>query len=294
MDIESIKAFIKLTEIGSISKCSESLFMSQPALSKIISKLEKEMGVILLNRTNKGINLTKEGCIVFEYFKKIVNLEKEMKKEIIDFEQNIQKLKIISLPSVANYSLPCTLHSLSKKFKNIKFPLILKNSSTKIVSDISEEIADIGFVSKCQSCDFLKIKHTKAYEDNILLVSSINFKKNEIDKSQLNSLEFISYIGDDSITETLKEKIGNYNLLNFVLELESIEAIKQSLIQSNMVAFLPYSAIKKELYRKELKSIKIKDLEIIKEIYIARRIKNSKDHTKIIEFIEKFIIDTIC
>lgn len=293
MDINNMKIFIKIVDTGSMHKASSELFMSQPSLSKIVNKLETSLNTKLLQRTNKGVFLTKEGYIAYNFFKKFIELEKNLYNEIVYSKDNIQQLKILALPSVANYSLPCTLYSLKSNFNNIKFKLGLRNSSTKIVSEISEDTIDIGFVSRCESCDFLKIQYKKAYEDNIVLVSSTKNKENSLKLEHLYKYEFINYIGDDSFAATILEKIPNYNNL-ISQELESIESIKHSVIQSKQVAFLPYSSVKKELYRKELKIIEIENINIYQEIYIARRKNIQKDNKEIIDFIEKFILDTIC
>ncbi|CAM3263300.1 LysR family transcriptional regulator [Streptobacillus felis] len=294
MDINNIKAFIKLIEFGTISKTASELFITQSALSKIINKLENELDTVLLIRTNKGVSLTKEGQIVYNYFKKILFIDGEIRKELKDIKENVKKLKIVAVPSVANYSLPCVLYNLNNKFENMKFPLFLKNSSSKIVSDIADGIVDIGFVSNCQNCEFWKIKYTKAYDENIILVASNENKINNVSLDELSKFNYIQYIGDDTINEAIEEVIPNYSDFNIITQLESIEAIKKSVSRSNFLAFLPYSAVKTELYRKELKSVEIINVNIIKEIFIARRFENNEKHKEVINYIEKFILDTIC
>lgn len=294
MDIKNFSDFIKLIEYGTISKTADELYITQSALSKIIAKIEDELKAQLLNRTNKGVSLTKEGQIAYNYFIKMLNMYAEMKKEIEDSKENIENLKIEALPSIANYSLPCTLYKLSKKYKDMKFPMSLKDSSAKIVSDISDEIADIGFVSTCKNCEFLKIKYTKAYEEKIVLIASSKNRISKIKKEDLKKYNLIQYTGDDTINDALEIYLDNYKELRFNMEFKSMESVKKSVSQSDALSFLPYSAIKSELYRKEVKSIEIEGIEIKKDIYIARRHINTEKKKNIIEFIEKFLLDTIC
>ena len=67
--------FLKVVETGSISKAANELFISQPALSQQLKKLEKEFNAKLFTRSNKGIELTKEGKIVYKYFFFIINFK---------------------------------------------------------------------------------------------------------------------------------------------------------------------------------------------------------------------------
>lgn len=65
MDIEKLKAFLCVAKLKNFTKASEELFISQPALSKKISEFEKEMGVKLLERSNRSVNLTPAGKTLF-------------------------------------------------------------------------------------------------------------------------------------------------------------------------------------------------------------------------------------
>ena len=64
-----IKSFILWPFTGSISKAASFLYISQPAITKSIKKLESELGITLFNRSPKGVKLTENGKIFFEYIK---------------------------------------------------------------------------------------------------------------------------------------------------------------------------------------------------------------------------------
>lgn len=64
-----IKFFITLLSIGNISKAADFLYISQPAISKSIKKLEQELDITLFYRTPKGVTLTENGKIFFEFIK---------------------------------------------------------------------------------------------------------------------------------------------------------------------------------------------------------------------------------
>ena len=68
-NLNNYKAFYTVARLGSISKAAEALFISQPALSKAISKLEEGLGTKLFNRTSRGVLLNDEGTILFEHIK---------------------------------------------------------------------------------------------------------------------------------------------------------------------------------------------------------------------------------
>jgi len=87
---EIYEFFLKVSEMGSISKAADKLYISQPALSQQLKNLEKELDASLFIRSNKGIELTEEGKIVYKYFSMSEKLLQEMKKEIRDKKNNVK------------------------------------------------------------------------------------------------------------------------------------------------------------------------------------------------------------
>ena len=82
MDIQQLKYFKTVAEIGKISDAADTLFVSAPALSMAISRLEKEMGVKLFDRTNNRITLNRQGQIFLRYAKQVLTELEYTKTEI--------------------------------------------------------------------------------------------------------------------------------------------------------------------------------------------------------------------
>lgn len=68
-NLNNYKYFYTVAKLGNISKAAEALYVSQPALSKSISKLEEGLETKLFDRTSKGVSLTEEGSILYEHIK---------------------------------------------------------------------------------------------------------------------------------------------------------------------------------------------------------------------------------
>ncbi|MCM3629788.1 LysR family transcriptional regulator [Paenibacillus glycanilyticus] len=105
--MEWLEAFRQTAELKSLTKASESLHISQPALSKQIRNLEIELGAQLLTRSSIGVTLTPAGQILFERSKNIINEMNVTKREIalIQDEGKVD-LTIGSWPSIATIFLP--------------------------------------------------------------------------------------------------------------------------------------------------------------------------------------------
>ena len=66
-NLSQYKIFYEVAKAGNISKAAKELYISQPAISKAISKLEESLGIKLFSRNSRGVQLTREGAILFQH-----------------------------------------------------------------------------------------------------------------------------------------------------------------------------------------------------------------------------------
>lgn len=74
LNMNSLKIFLEVANSNSFLEASNKLYVSQPAISKSMSKLEEDLNVTLFYRANKGISLTPSGEILYNYLKKAEDL----------------------------------------------------------------------------------------------------------------------------------------------------------------------------------------------------------------------------
>ena len=67
MTLQQLKYVVTVAETGTITEAAGKLYISQPSLTNAIHELEREMQIVIFNRTNKGISLSKEGDIFLGY-----------------------------------------------------------------------------------------------------------------------------------------------------------------------------------------------------------------------------------
>lgn len=88
-NLEYYRTFYYVATLGSITKTAEALFLSQPAVTRSIQKLEEQFKCLLFRRVSKGMKLTKEGCVLLEYvseaFHQLMEGEKKI-KQMTSFE----------------------------------------------------------------------------------------------------------------------------------------------------------------------------------------------------------------
>lgn len=214
MDSSKFYALLKAVEYGSLTKAAEELGYTQAGLTHMMNRLEKEIGLTLLQRSKSGVSLTSDGNELLPLIKAFTDASLSLENAINSFKDgNEQTLRIAAYASITNHWLPKIISSFKKDFPNINFELRVGN-----FDDISNAVAnnevDFGFTSLQPNMqgDWILLKHDPLYA--ILPVDS-NDENEKIHISIFNGKSFFmpSY-GFDYDIMNLLEQNGVHPLIN--------------------------------------------------------------------------------
>lgn len=146
MDIKHLQYFIEISKFNSFSKAAESLFITQPTISKMIKNLEIELNVSLFDRSRKQLVLTDAGKIILEQAKLIDKAFSNLKMKIDDLTGLKTGQIRIGLPPIFNAREFLRIVGLfHEKYPGITFH-IEESGSKKIEEDIEKNLLDVGVV----------------------------------------------------------------------------------------------------------------------------------------------------
>lgn len=177
--LSQYRIFYEVAKAGNISRAAKELYISQPAISKAIGKLESSLGVSLFTRNSRGVHLTDEGELLFVHTKAAFEFldrgERELKR-IREF--NIGHLKIGVSNTLCRYILLPYLHQFIQQYPHIKITIECQ-SSAHTLSMLEHQQIDLGVVAEPEnkkSLAFLPVMDiqdtfvsTKNYMDNLKL-----------------------------------------------------------------------------------------------------------------------------
>ncbi|HPJ21237.1 MAG TPA: LysR family transcriptional regulator [Clostridia bacterium] len=291
MNLESLKFFFEVVKAGSITNVAKSGHISQSALSQQLTRLETELNEKLLIRSNKGVSLTRAGEVVYKFSENIIRTYDEMLYELDSLKKSESLIKVAACRSIADYAIPCTLVLANREFPDHKYELFSRNSAD-IASDVANNIFDIGFsyiteVNKASS----EVVSIKTGANNIILVGkNVPSNPDTMSPEQLLDACVITFTGKNEIDDILKKnfkKLGYDNSnLNCHMEVEGIEGAKMMISRNYGIAFLPYIAVKEELYKKEFKEITVPGFDLNLDMLLMFK-KNHSTHVE--EFISWFL-----
>ncbi|MFO1442380.1 LysR family transcriptional regulator [Bacillus sp. Bva_UNVM-123] len=122
--LDLYKIFCVVGKNKSFSKAAKELYMTQPAVSQAIMQLEKELDTRLFNRTPKGVSLTDEGHLLFEYAQSAIKLIDVGEEKILEFKNlTAGELKIGVGDTISRHYLLPYLEIFHNRYPNIKFKI---------------------------------------------------------------------------------------------------------------------------------------------------------------------------
>ncbi len=167
-----------VSEAGNISKAAKQLYISQPAVSKSIQSLEENLGVLLFIRSSRGVKLTDEGKLLYDYTKSAFETLKCGEDNLRHVhELGIGHLRIGASTTLCKYLLLPFLNGFVKGNPHIKIT-IDNQSSTHTMKLLENNALDLGLIAKPEGDAFHfyslgQIEDifvaTKSYLDNLML-----------------------------------------------------------------------------------------------------------------------------
>lgn len=144
MDIQGIRAFIKVSESGSFSRAAEELFLTQPAVSKRIAALEQSLDIHLFDRIGKTVQLTEAGLALLPGCHRIID-EIEDSQRIISNLRDITRgeLRLATSHHIGLHRLPPVLQAYTKQYAEVELDLNFMDSeqACKLVLNGDVELA---------------------------------------------------------------------------------------------------------------------------------------------------------
>ena len=284
MRLEQLYYLVEIYRSKTISLAAERAHISQPALSASISKLEDELGVLLLKRTNQGAYPTEIGEAIIDKAKDILDTVEEI-KEIAKIN-NMELKGNISMavePGVNITIMPEVLTNF--KYNHPKVDIFIKvGESNNIFRDIQAGKADFGITLKTDEIIQAKdINLRDLLTDELVLIAG---KENAIANKKTITLEEAlaqpvvlyntEYVTNCGVSSILR-KHGDINVLFRVDNLEMLEKI---LLHGDCVAFVPKFMAEEYGKFSEIVTIPISDVPLEITIVI---IWSNRHHLSMVE-----------
>ena len=293
MNLNQLKIFYLAAKQGSLSAAAESLYITQPAVTKGIQRLQKHYELKLFNRFGKKMALTDAGEVLYKIAESIFEMENQAEESLRDFQQRKRGyIRILASESFGSYYLPFIIDRFSLMNPNVR--VSMDTLPTELIVERTAMLSnDIGFIS--YPVPHKKLVSREILEDSYQIIVPPGHPfaaKSSIDPADLAGQPLIVHEKESAPRRSIEDYIRRHNIsLSIPLELSNNEAIKTAVEEGVGIAVITRRVVSKELRMGILKAIPLSDPVMKRKFYLIHHKDKyiSRSLQSLIEMVDQWV-----
>ena len=273
MQIENFKIFADLVETKSFSKAAKLNNITQSAVSQQARAMERHFKTLLIDRSQKQFQLTREGMRVYESAKELLHAYDKLLSELQEMKKVISgTIRISTIYSIGLHELPPYIKRFLHDYPSVNVRVEYRRSNL-VYEDILHNSVDFGLVAfpaKIRQIEVLPFRN-----DRLVLITHpahVPSKRTEIEMKDLQGHKFIGF-DPDIPTRKAIDHIFRENKLDIepVMEFDNIETVKRAVEIDHGIAIVPQATVIQEGRQNTLSIVQIKGKEFTRPLAILHR-----------------------
>lgn len=260
--LNQLQIFLKIAQTQSVTKASEELHLTQPAVSIQLKNFQDQFDIPLTEVVGRKIFITDFGREIAEAAENIINQVYAINYKTLAFKGQLTGRLKISVVSTGKYVMPFFLADFIKQHPGVELLMDVTNKN-KVIESLENNEVDLALVSILPTT--MNIEKLDLLQNKLYLVGNTKtkFKKAIKTKEMFTDLPLI-FREKGSGTRLTMERFIEHNSISVLkkMELTSNEAVKQAVLAGLGYSIMPLIGIRNELHNHELQIIPIKGLPI--------------------------------
>jgi len=273
MQIENFKIFADLVETKSFSKAAKLNGVTQSAVSQQARSMEKQLKALLIDRSQKQFQLTREGQRVYDAAKEILHGFEKMQCELLELKKVISgTIRISTIYSIGLHELPPFIKRFLQTYPSVNCRVEYRRSNL-VYEDILHNSVDFGLVAfpiRSRQIEIIPFRN-----DRLVLITHPHHplaKSAEIDVKSLTGFKFIGFDPDIPTRKAVDLILREHKLeIETVMEFDNIETVKRAVEIDAGVAVVPQATVRQEVKQGTLKALFFKGKEFSRPLAIIHR-----------------------
>ena len=248
MNIRDLKYIVEVAREKNFSRASSKVFVSQPALSMQIRKLEEELGVEIFERNKQNFLITPIGAKIIKKAEIILQECEEIKLLAKNSKDPYRgEIKIGAFPTIASYFLPKFVKNIHKKFPHLKIFLI-EEKSEDLILKLKNAQLDLCLLTLPIKDENLISK--KIFSEEFLLATPLDHKlakKSKINIKELQNQELMLLEDGHCLRDQALEICSMVNAFEKKdFKASSLETLRQMVACGNGITLIPQIAVRSD------------------------------------------------
>ena len=255
MELRQLKYFVRIVEVGSLSRAAADLYIAQPALSQQVASLESELGQRLFVRSTRGVSPTQAGETFYRHAQAVLRQMERLQSDVRDNRLGPSGSVAIGMPpSVANMLAEPLAWAVRERFPRLRLQIreglsgpleeLVANGRIEMCLLFDRATAPAGGVPRRTAMSYLNV-HPLLTEELLLLTAGSEPSGAPVSLEEAAAQQFVLFPGPVNATRQMIQEAwdrAGYPL-NIVAELDSIATIKSLVAQGMGATILSSSAL---------------------------------------------------
>jgi len=272
MNLNQLKIFYLAAKKRNLSAAAAELFITQPAVTKGIQRLQEFYDMKFVDHIGKKLVLTDAGEALYEIAEKIFDLESQAEESIRDFQQRKRgHIRILSSESFGDYYLPRVIVSFSKDYPLVRISMNILPTE-QVIENTATLKDDLGFIS--YPVEHSKLLVEEVLEDQLVIITPPNHplvRRKRLDPRDLEGQLIVMHETGSAPRRAIEEYIRRHRIsVGIPMEISSNRAIKRAVEEGIGIALISRKVANEEIETGRLAAIPLSDPAMTRKFYMVR------------------------
>ncbi|MDI9521527.1 MAG: LysR family transcriptional regulator [Bacillota bacterium] len=276
ISVRNAEIVMAILRSGNFTNAAKNMFISQPALSQAVRKIEEKLGTPIFYRNSEPIALTEAGQVYVDALKQVVAINTRLTNEISEIlQENKGKFRLgISLQRGMQL-LPLVIPDFTRQYPLVKIEL-LEHGSWALEKLLHDGMCDIALITTTPRYEYLEYILLKNEEVVLMASKTTSLASRLEDGAEISITEaarekFVSLIAGHSVRVIQDQLLSSHHINpTILLETDSLEAAKRLTAASDAVMLIPYVYVAQSPeVRKRVKCFRVKNIDCMRHFYLC-------------------------
>jgi len=273
MQIENFKIFADLVETKSFSKSAKLNGITQSAVSQQARAMERHFKSLLIDRSQKQFQLTREGQQVYESAKDMLHSYEKLLSELQELKKVISgTIRISTIYSIGLHELPPYIKKFLQDYPSVNVRVEYRRSNL-VYEDILHNSVDFGLVAfpvKTRQIEILPFR-----DDKLMLITHPTHplsRRVDVELKDLVGQRFIGFDPDIPTRKAVDMIFRDHRIeLDPIMEFDNIETVKRAVEIDHGIAIVPYATVMQEVKQGSLAAVPFREENFTRPLAILHR-----------------------
>ncbi len=261
MQIDSLKVFCDLVETESFTKAAQVNSVTQSAVSQQISSLERLFKSRLIERSKKQFRLTREGQVLYDYSKQILQTYAALDSRLQELKDIISgTIRVATIYSIGLHDLPPHIQKFMQSYPTVKVHVEYRRAS-QVYEDVLGNVVDLGLIA--YPIKDAKLEIVPLRKEPLVLICHPQHpftKQKSLKLKALAGQKFISFEPDTPTRKALDKILKEHGVeVQHAMEFDNVETVKRAVEIEAGISIVPQGSIIQEIQKRTLASVAIED-----------------------------------